>query len=193
MKTLFQIMIVFAVAAFALSGCAAPLQIMTPAQEPLGHFRQLEIAAPKNDVIGKINSEVVHNIMNSAIERILDLKHFSHIIVADSINLKPEIESRIIRLSAAQDSLSTAILKITIVEYDEGNGFLRFLFGMFAGSGKVTLELSVINRQSNREILKAKSTADITGAFSSANNVVDPLSRAINNFVEDHFVKENEK
>jgi hypothetical protein len=131
--------------------------------------------------------------MNSAIERILDLKHFSHIIVADSINLKPEIESRIIRLSAAQDSLSTAILKITIVEYDEGNGFLRFLFGMFAGSGKVTLELSVINRQSNREILKAKSTADITGAFSSANNVVDPLSRAINNFVEDHFVKENEK
>ncbi len=193
MKTLFQIMIVFAIAAFALSGCAAPLQIMTPAQEPMGQFQQLEIAAPKNDVVGKINSTIVNSIMNDATERILDLKHFSHIIVSDSINLNPKIESRIIRSSAAKDSLSIAILKTTIVEYDEGNAFLRFLFGMFAGSGKVTLELSVINKQSNREILKAKSTADITGAYTSASSVIDPLSRAINNFVEDHFIKASKK
>jgi hypothetical protein len=193
MKTILQTTIVLFATALVFFGCAAPVKLLTPAQESLGQFQQLQIAIPKNDVVGKIDNSLVNEIMNDAVERILDLKHFSHVIVDDSIKLKPKIESRVIRLSVTKDTLSTAILNTTITEYDEGSATLRFFFAPFAGTGKVTLELVVINKQTSREILKAKSTANITGAFSSASSVVDPLSRAINNFVEKYFIKDIKK
>lgn len=172
------------------AGCAAPVEIMVPAKEPLTTYRTLEIAAPANDVVGKIDNSVVNDIMQDAVEGILDLKHFSSLIVSTEIGLRKELSDSVSRPGAPGDTTSSvAVLGTTIVEYDEGSGFLRFLFGALAGSGKVTLELYVVNRSTHQEIMKARSTATISGAFATASNVVGPLSKAIVNFVEDNFVK----
>ena len=171
-----------------IAGCAAPLEIMVPAREPLTPYRTLEIAAPTNDVVGKIDNSVVNDIMQDAVEGILDLKHFSSLIVSSEIGLRKELSDIVSRPGGLGDSTAAvAVLGTTIVEYDEGSGFLRFLFGSLAGSGKVTLELYVVNRATHQEIMKARTTATISGAFSSASNVVGPLSKAIVNFVEDNF------
>lgn len=175
-----------------LASCAAPVEITVPAKEPLTGFRTLKIAAPQNDVIGQIDAGVVNDIMQDAVEGILDLKHFNTVIVSDSIALKQELSDRVSRSDASGDSVaSVAVITTTIVEYDEGSGFLRFLFGAMAGSGKVTLELSVANESTHQLIMKARTESKISGSLASASNVVGPLSKAIVNFVEDNFVEPN--
>ncbi|HEX7574061.1 MAG TPA: hypothetical protein VF514_13295, partial [Bacteroidota bacterium] len=60
---------------------------------------------------------------------------------------------------------------------------------VLAGSGNVTLELDVVNRSTHQQIMKARTAANISGSFSSASNVVGPLSKAIVNFVDENFVQ----
>jgi hypothetical protein len=188
MKHLLTI-VIFAVGATLLVGCAAPVQILVPAKEPLSTFRALEIAPPKNDVVGKIDRGLVGEIIDEAVEGLLDLKRFDTLVVAPQIVLKKKLADRVGSAGQFADSaLPLAILHTTIVEYDEGNAFLRFLFGVLAGSGKVTLELSVVNRATGQEILKARTTAQISGAFASKNNVVGPLAKAIVKFVRENFI-----
>jgi hypothetical protein len=191
MKNFLQIIIVIGIAASILSGCAAPIQMITPAQESLKNYKVLEIAEMKSDIIGKTDAGVLNRIMEEVVVGILDLKHFDTLIVSDTIGLEPKLAAKVLSPASFNDSTAAvALLKSTLVEYEEGSGLLRFLFGAFAGSGKVTLELVVSNKTSHKLLMKARTTANITGMFSSVNDVVDPLKRAIVNFVEDYFVKE---
>ena len=191
MKNFLQFIVVVSLASSIVSGCAAPIQMITPAQESLKNYKMLEIAEMKSDVIGKTDARVLNSIMEEVVVGILDLKHFDTLIVSDSISLKPKLAAKVFSPASLNDTTaSVALLKSTLVEYEEGSGLLRFLFGAFAGSGKVTLELVVSNKISHKLLMKARTTANITGMFSSVNDVVDPLKRAIVKFVEDYFVKE---
>ncbi len=173
-----------------LSGCAAPVQILTPATQPLSPYKTLEITPLRNDVVGKIDRSVIDDIMQDAVEGILDLRYFDRVIVSDQIPLKKEISDKVLRPSMFKDSAAAvARLKTTITEFDEGSATLRFFFGALAGSGQVTLELTVADGKTDNLLLKGKTTSKISGAFASASNVVGPLSKAIVNFTEDHFVK----
>ncbi len=174
-----------------LAGCAAPVQIMSPATESLTPYRSIEILPPQNDVVGQIDKSVVNSIMEDAVEGILDLKYFDNIIVSDEIGLKKELSDKVLRPGMLKDTtVNVALLKTTIAEYDEGSATLRFFFGSFAGSGQVTLELAVYKKTDKSQLIKAKTTAKISGAFSSADNVVGPLSKAIVNFTKDNFIAE---
>ncbi|MGH7597399.1 MAG: hypothetical protein ACREOI_13685 [bacterium] len=74
-----------------------------------------------------------------------------------------------------------------MLKYKKGNSFLRFLFGTLAGGGEVSMELAVVNRATRKEILKAKTTAQIQGSFASENDVIPPLSKAIVKFTKENF------
>jgi hypothetical protein len=173
-----------------LAGCAAPVRIMTPATESLAPYKAIQIEAPQNDIVGKIDKAVVDEIVEDAVEGILDLKYFDRVIVSEDVPLKKELSDKVLRPSMLKDStIAVASLKTTIAEYDEGSATLRFFFGAFAGGGKVTLELSVLDGKTKKLLLKGTTTANITGSFASVDNVVGPLSKAIVNFTEDNIVK----
>lgn len=132
--------------------------------------------------------------MEESIAGIIELNHFDKILIAGSINLDPKLAEKTAQVSAYYDTTnSIAVLKTTLVEYDERSAALRFFFAPLAGAGKVTLEIEVINRQTQKLLLKAQTSERIAGAFSSASAVIDPLKRAIVNFIEDNFVKEKKR
>jgi len=178
-----------------LAGCAAPVIITTPAKEPLKDFSRLEIAPMQNQVVGEINQEVVDKIMTKSIKGIIELKRFSTIGVSERVSLIGSdkdlamINQAVIKTDELTNGQAdrVAMLQVTLLKYKKGSGFLRFLFGALAGGGEVSMDLTVTNRATQREILKANTTAQITGSYSSEKDVILPLSKAIVKFTKENF------
>lgn len=170
-------------------GCAAPITMISTERDSLEHYKYLELTEMQNDVIGEINESVINKILDKSIKGIIKLNRFDKIVVPEKIEINDEnILSNIITKSESQNNLpNSAVLKIVLLKYNKGNSFVRFLFGALAGSGEVTCELIVLDKGTNNEVLKAQTTAQISGAFSSESNVIGPISKAIVKFVKEEF------
>ncbi len=133
--------------------------------------------------------------MTKSIKGIIALKRFSAIGLSEEVSLAGSDEdlAKIRQSVTKPDELGnavpdrTATLQLTLLKYKKGNGFLRFLFGSLAGGGEVSMELTVANRATRKEILKANTTAKIQGSFASEQDVIPPLSKAIVKFTEENF------
>lgn len=179
-----------------MAGCAAPVKLITPPTEPLGPYTQFMVLSMKNDVIGKIDARVTRNIMSETAERIQDLEYFKTIIVDDAVPVDQELltSGAVIRRSAfTGDSLTVAVLNVTLTDYNEGSALLRFFFAPFAGMGKVGCDLVIVNGETQKELVKARTVSSIGGIASGADQVVTPISKAIKNVVERYFVKKMKK
>jgi hypothetical protein len=163
--------------------------------EPLVQYSQLEILPLENQIVGEINENVVNKIMSRSIKDIIKLNRFSAISVDQEINLVGGDGEKVKQSNVliSSDSLGltendrVASFQIRLIKYKKGNAFLRFLFGAFAGTGEVQLELEVFNKDSGDSVLKATTASQISGAFSSEENVIAPLSRAVVKFVKENF------
>jgi hypothetical protein len=175
---------------FIIAGCAAPLKMTKTNTVNLGEYRAMEIIEIQNDVIGEIDDDIINDIMEEAVDEIEDLDYFDKLYLPTSVNVEEnDIIAKIDSVDIDNNKLKKIIkLKVVLTEYDKGNGLLRFLFGIFAGNGKVTLQLSLLDSMSDEVFAEAESTARISGSFSSSQNVVTPLSKAIGNFVEQQFL-----
>jgi hypothetical protein len=175
--------------------CAAPIKMEKSSKEPLVQYNQLEILPLENQIVGEINEDVVNKIMSRSIKDIIKINRFSEISVAQGITLvggdgekvkKSDVVISPDSLGLSENDL-VASFQIRLIKYKKGNAFLRFLFGALAGSGEVQLELEVFDKNSGGSVLKATTASKISGAFSSEENVIAPLSRAVVKFVKDNF------
>jgi hypothetical protein len=171
--------------------CAAPVTMIKAPRRSLDGYANLEVLELQNDVVGQIDEAILYSIVEKATKGIADLDRFQKIVVPENVDMNDKKYAGIfVSLQEVEDEQpETAVLKTTLVKYDKGNAFLRFLFGFMAGSGKVTLELAVSDMNTGEEIMKAETTAQIAGSFSSERDVVIPLSLAIVKFVKEYFVK----
>ena len=171
--------------------CAAPITTIKAPRRSLDGYANMNIVVPQNDVVGQIDDAIVYSIVEKATKGIADLGRFQKIVVPENVDLADKKYAGIfVSLQDVQgEKEKTTVLKTILVKYDKGNAFLRFLFGFMAGSGKVTLELTVSDMSTGEEIIKAETTAQIAGSFSTEQDVVVPLSLAIVKFVKEYFVK----
>jgi hypothetical protein len=171
-------------------GCAAPLEMIKAPKQALTPYRYLKVATIQNDVVGTVDTTILDNTLTASIKGILKLKRFDKVVIDDhAVLTDPEVLRAVVRDSSFHpDSGSVAILRTTLTSYDEGSGALRFFIGFGAGSGNVGLDLTVLDRSTNEEIMKAKTEATISGSFSSVKDSVEPLAKAIVNFIKDNFV-----
>lgn len=180
-----------ALVVFLLTGCAAPVQLITPPTEPLDQYKNFMVLTMKNDVIGKINENVTKMIMTSAVERIQNLKYFDAIIVDETMFVDAALltSGKVIRRSAfTGDTSSVAVMTVTLTDYDEGSALLRFFFAPFAGMGKVGCNISIVSSASQKELIKARTVSSIGGLASGADEVITPIAKALTNVVERFFV-----
>lgn len=172
-----------------LTGCgSAPVNhtIVTP-KESLLEFNALEINAMENDVADKVDWSIANNIMGESVEKILNLKHFNSIVVSEDIHLSKELSEKVNNTDASAGSKpSAAILKTKLVQYDEGNSFLQFMFGL--GRAEVVLEFTVIDKETNQEILRTRTEAKISNVLHSAEDIIDPSANLILNFIRKNFI-----
>jgi hypothetical protein len=158
-------------------------------RQSLDHYKNLEILELQNDVIGQINEKITTSIMEKSIKGIVKLNRFDKVIVSDKIQIDDaDILPKISKSGEIQNDLpESAVFKVTLVEFDKGNAFLRFLFGNMAGSGQVTCEMDILDRGTQKQVLKAQTTAPIAGAFASEDDVIGPISKAMIKFIKEEF------
>ncbi len=179
-----------------VGGCAAPVKLITPPTEPLGRYKQFMIFSMKNDVIGKVDNNVLKRIISQSVERIHELNYFDAIIVDDSISVDTKLQSslKIIRRTAFNgDSASVAVMQVTLTDYDEGSATLRFFFAPFAGMGKVGCDIDITSNETKKELLRARTVSQISSISSGADEVITPIAKALTNVVEKYFVKKYTK
>lgn len=189
-------LMLFAVLTFLLlAGCAAPVKMITLPTEPLDRYKQFMILKMNNDVIGKIDTSVVHGIISESVERIHDLNYFDSIIVDDGISIsKIQSTQAIVRRSVfSGDSVTVAVMQVTLTDYNEGDPLLRFFFAPFAGMGKVGCDILITNEGTKKELLHAKTSSQVGGLSSGADQVITPISKAITNVVDRFFVQHKKK
>ncbi|MDD5425152.1 MAG: DUF4410 domain-containing protein [candidate division Zixibacteria bacterium] len=54
-----------------------------------------------------------------------------------------------------------------LIDYKKGSGFLRFMFGAWAGKAKVTVALKIVEKVNNTEIFAGNFTGEVTSEFES--------------------------
>jgi hypothetical protein len=169
--------------------CAAPITMISSERQSMDHYKNLEIQELQNDVIGQINENITTSIMEQSIKGIVKLNRFEQVIVSDKIQINDaDILAKISKSGEIQNDLpESAVFKVTLVEFDKGNAFLRFLFGNMAGTGKVTCEMVVQDKSTGKEVLKAQTTAQIAGSFASEDDVIGPISKALVKFIKEEF------
>jgi hypothetical protein len=65
----------------------------------------------------------------------------------------------------------------TILDYAKGNGFTRFLFGAWAGSAKVTVELRLTNASTREIVFAGNFMGTVTDWVDEGNQMFDQVSR----------------
>lgn len=170
-------------------GCAAPVKVVNSKRTPLNHYKNLVVLNLQSDVIGETNDDVMNKIMEKTASGILRLNRFTKVVLPkDLIVENKSKKSEVVKLNELKgDANPSAILKITLANFDKGNSFARFMFGALAGTGEVKLEMTVYDMKSTKQVLKAETVSKIQGSFASEHNVVVPLSKAIVDFVKDEF------
>lgn len=179
-------------AAFTVSlqfGCAAKINMLTRPDENLGKYTALNITSVSVDVIGEYSPVIINEIMAKSVKNIVKSKRFAEVFVSNEIKISDKkITQFILILPDSVDStLSIANLNVTITEYDKGNAMLRFLFGIFEGSGKVTVRVDAVDFHTEKELASATISVTIIGMFGSEGNVVSPIQKAISKFVNQNF------
>jgi hypothetical protein len=182
--------------ALLLTGCAAPVQVITPPAEPLGHYDQFMVLTMKNDVIGKINQSVISRIMSEAVTRISGLNHFRTVIVDENMFVDQKLlnSGAVIRRSAfTGDSANVAVMQVTLTSYDEGSALVRFFLAPFAGMGKVGCDIRIVSAGTGNELVRARTVSSIGGITPGAEGVITPIAKALTNVVERYFVLQKKK
>jgi hypothetical protein len=191
-----KITLLFTLTLILILGCAAPIKMEKSSDKPLVQYNQLEILPLDNQIIGEINDNVVNKIMSRSIKDIIEMNRFSAVSISQEITLVGKDGEKVQQSSVVKpvDSLGlapndqVAVYQIRHTKYKKGNSFLRFLFGAFAGSGEVELELEVFDKRSGNTVLKAITASQIAGAFASENDIISPLSKSIVKFIKDNFI-----
>jgi hypothetical protein len=172
---------------FIVSCSTAPIvHEIIPSKENLAQYQMLEIDVPENDISDKINSYNVNSMMEKSIQGIFNLKHFKNIIPSEEIALNYKLSNELKNLNSSSSfQLPIAVLKTKLVQFDEGSSFMQFMFG--TGNAKIIMELTVINKETQKEILKVRREEKISTVVRSVEDVIEPSSNIIVKFVRSNF------
>lgn len=179
---------------FIFAGCAAPIKMSHPLAENSDAYNALIIRPLENEVVGEISEDVCNKVMLIAAHGLVkrQLFPFYHVDLG-LVGVEGERAERVASASIPLDSLDqmatkAAELQISLLEYKKGNSFLRFLFGTWAGSGYVLMEIKMIDHVDQHLLMAGTTKAMIQGAYAKEENVINPLAKAIIKFVEKKFL-----
>ena len=171
-----------------LAACStAPIvHEIIPSKENLSQYQILEIDMPENEISDKINSYNINNMMEKSIQGILNLKHFKNINISEGIALNYKLSNELKSLNNNSNfQLPIAVLKTKLVQFDKGSSFMQFMFG--TDNAIIIMEFTVINKETQKEILKIRREEKISTIVKSAEDIIEPSSNIIVKFVRSNF------
>ncbi len=177
----------------AAAGCAAPITTTQSLAAPEYEYSGLIVQPLTNDVIGEINEKVCGKIMTDAAHGILQKSIVPYMHVPPEVSAGGGDRAKKVRMASLPlDSLEKVAPHIVevhtrLVSYDKGSATVRFLFGMLAGGGEVVLDIELRDHATGFVVTAGRTKATIQGAFSSEQDVIGPLSKAITKFVKDNM------
>ena len=155
----FRTLIIIAVGLmlFTLGSCTKPYKITTELQRPLS--RGLDIS------IGELTDELPIDFDPAKKPTTQDIDEFRS-------TLRIEILKILDKLPADADAVAGSYrVEGSILDYTKGSGFLRFMFGAWAGSAQVTTNLKMIDGSNGEIVFAGNFAGAVTSGWESGSEM----------------------
>ncbi len=150
-------------AALVFSGCVKPYTIITPLEQP--------IAKPSMVSVGGITDQLPLDMAEGKKPTLEDISKFRSV-------LEKHLEQSEVFLLGASDSAGPAYeVRGSILEYKRGSGFMRFMFGAWAGGAKVVTHLELVERRGNQIVFSGDFTGNVTSWAESGAAMYDRVAK----------------
>lgn len=157
-------MLLFLVPVLMITGCTKRYALTHNLEEPLPGGPTCYIGEMKDDLPAdfspekKPSLEDIEKFKRFLCEALADKEFFSVASAANPVGMK-------------------YVLTGSIYDYKKGSGFLRFLFGAWAGAAKVTVGLQLAEQQSGQVIFAGNFTGAVTSGSESGDEMFKRLSK----------------
>lgn len=158
-----------------VAGCTKPYKITTELQRPVS--RSTEIA------VGEITDELPTEFDESKKPTAQDIESFrSH--------LQDEIRAMYEDLPGQMETeASTFQVRGSILDYKKGSGFLRFMFGAWAGGSKLTTNLKLIDVKSGDVVFAGNFAGAVTSGYESGSEMWKRVAKDFVGAIKDQSKK----
>jgi hypothetical protein len=150
-------------AALAFGGCVKPYTIITPLEQ--------SIAQPARVTVGDITDQLPIDMAEGKKPTIEDISKFRDV-------LEKHLEKSDVFLLGMSDTAAPAYeVRGSILEYKRGSGFMRFMFGAWAGGAKVVTHLELVDSRGHQIVFSGDFTGNVTSWAESGAAMYDRVAK----------------
>lgn len=159
----FSIVPVILMACLLVIGCTKPYSILIELEQPL--------KATSNCYIGEIEDGMAFDVDEEDKPSLEDMTKFRNYI-AEYL-----VKKEIFGFANASEQDSEYEVVGSLIEYKKGSGVMRFLFGLFGGTARMTVTLGLIDKSTNLTIFSGNFTRTVTSGYESGSTMYKNIAK----------------